>query len=158
MIYEGSCQRLDSWHRTEEHERSLLHNNGIGGARAPYIRVELVSHETVAIRIVGGIVVGVVQGIPGLKEVGEGLAGLVAAWKKALGFRSKRKHFEVQVVHKGLNATASFSPHLRFSAQQCMSHLMIEPTTMNACRMALSLCRMALRACECLFTASRLYR
>jgi hypothetical protein len=60
MIYEGSCQRLDSWHRTEEHERSLLHNNGICGARAPYIRVELVSHETVAIRIVGGIEIGVV--------------------------------------------------------------------------------------------------
>jgi hypothetical protein len=118
----------------------MLHNNGIGGARAPHIRVELVSHKTVAIRIVGGIVVGVVQGIPGLKEVGEGLAGLVAAWQKALGFWGKRKHVEVQVSCSTINIcncklftslaihiTRHSPHHLRFSpASQISQHLCLK--------------------------------
>jgi len=63
----------------------------------PHIRIALLSHQTVAIWIVGGIVDGVVQGILGMEDVRESLAGRVAAWQKALRFCSKRKHFEVQV-------------------------------------------------------------
>jgi hypothetical protein len=74
---------------------------------APHVVVQPVAHETVAIGVIGRVVVGVIQRVAGAEEVSELLArldtigGWIAKFRQVLaifGLRRKRDHFEVQVV------------------------------------------------------------